>query len=122
MGDEQQLEAVLGGATQRQQHLEELTAALGTYAEVRDMAQLPGWGSFITELQRRSVEARKEVEDLMDLILLGRTQDKEELFREAKIRLLALEEAIQIYLKIRERAKDAKEVLDAMPAEVALSN
>lgn len=99
--------------------LAEATEALATYTEVRDMVQLPGWGRFITELHRRAKKAREEYDDALDATLAERTKETETQYKEAKIRLFALEEAIQLYVKIRERAQLAKELLDRMPQDQA---
>ena len=90
--------------------------ALGAYEQVRNMALLPGWETFIIELQKRAKNERAALEDILDGILLKRTPDLEQDFLETKVRLLAYEEAIQIYLKLRESAREAKEMLDSTPA------
>ncbi len=46
---------------------------------------------------------------------MARTKESEIQYKEAKIRLLALEEAITIYVKIKERSLVAKEILDRTP-------
>lgn len=112
------LSEIEGIKNDRQMFVERAAEAIGAYAEVRDMAQLPGWATFIKELQRMAVSERQTVEDLLDAILINRTPTYESQFVEAKIRLLALEEAIQLYLKMRERSVEAKEALDTLPIEV----
>ncbi len=113
-----ELEGILNAEpSERDKHIAEATAALGAYAEVRDMVQLPGWRTFILELHRRAAEERKGIEDLLDLILVKRTPDRDMDFTEAKLRLLGLEYAIKLYVEMRERAEDAKRLLDSMPSK-----
>ena len=102
-------------AAQARNLAEECAKAIGDFTQVRDMVQQPGWETFILELQRLAVRERESLQDVLDGILLERTDGLEKQYIESKIRVLALETAIQIYLQMRERARTAKEVLDKTP-------
>ena len=101
--------------TDSEKLIAETSEALAAYTEVRDMVQLPGWGRFITELHGRSKKAREEFQDALDGVLVEKNKTTEITYQESKIRLLAIEEAIQIYVKIKERAQIAKQILDRTP-------
>lgn len=101
--------------------ISELRETLGAYDAVRDMAQLAGWPVFIQELEKRSKFWKTRSEELLAAILFERDPGQERQFADARIHYLATEEAILIYLTIREDAKKAKEMLDKMPANVQAS-
>jgi hypothetical protein len=97
---------------QRERGIEECVNAMAAYNAVRDMALLPAWETFILELHKRAKNQREVLEDAIDNLLLNRAPESEEAFIQAKVMLLALEEAVQIYIKLRERAHQAKDLLD----------
>ncbi len=94
--------------------LAQLRAAVSDYAEVRDLAQHPGWQTFICALEARSQFWRKNCEDLLTAIVFSRDPDQERAFADARIHHLATDEAIFIYITMREEARKAKEALDKM--------
>lgn len=98
--------------SQREKGIEECVNAIAAYDAVRDMALLPAWETFVLELHKRAKNQREVLEDTIDMLLLNRDPKAEEAFIQAKVMLLALEEAVQIYIKLRERAHEAKDLLD----------
>lgn len=110
------LEAILGDKSEHEKKVSELVEELGAYEHVRDLALHPGWPTFIQALEKQAKQYRELCADLLDNILIRRNASDEAAFTDARVHLLAREEAMQIYLKIRENAKTAKTLLDAMPA------
>ncbi len=109
------IEALGGEQTETEKSIDELVDAISSYEQVKDMAQLPGWPVFILELQKQAKFWREKCEFLLENIVLKRNSADESAFADARIQLLAFEEAIQIYLKIRENAANAKEMLKNSP-------
>lgn len=98
--------------SQREKGIEECVNAIAAYDAVRDMALLPAWETFVLELHKRAKNQREVLEDTIDMLLLNRDPKAEEAFIQAKVMLLALEEAVLVYIKLRKRAHEAKDLLD----------
>ena len=115
---ERALSTEQGAKAARERLMEELGRAMGTYAAVKDMPQHPGWPTFIEELQKRAKYERETMEGIMDAMFLHRTSNLEFDFTESRIRLLVLEMCLKLYLDMREKAFEAKDILDSLPAKV----
>lgn len=111
------IEALEEDKSERAKTIEELVESLTMYEQVKDIVQHPGWSVLILALQQNAKMYREECEVLLDRIVLSRDKDNESAFADARIMLRAHEEAIQIWLKIRDKARNAKQVLDSLPQE-----
>ena len=111
------IEALQEEKSERAKTIDELVESLTMYDQVRDIVSHPGWSILILALQKNAKEYREECETLLERIVLSRDTANESAFADARIMLHAHEQAIQIWLKIRDKAQTAKTVLESLPQE-----
>ena len=111
------IEALQEEKSERALSIEELVESLTVYDQVKDIVQHPGWSVLILALQKNAKQWREECDTLLDRIVLNRDTAKESAFADARIMLRAHEEAIQIWLNIRDKARSAKQILESLPQQ-----
>lgn len=91
--------------------------AVAEFNVVRSLPEHPGWLVMMNVLHGIAKDAREKAQNLFDELLTSETKESKEAYMTARIQLLALEQAIQLYAQIRERAQNGKNYLDKLPPE-----